>query len=101
MLPTAAAAWAALGEGGTPAGSILSHRPVRTSRMCTSLVAPARRIPAAKDETASDVGEFVMLGQLKIAWAGRRGWGGARCLVQPLEEMPEETNTTAQLCAPF
>ena len=47
MLPTAAAAWAARGEGGSPAGSIRSHLPVRTSRTWTSLVAPANLMPAA------------------------------------------------------
>jgi hypothetical protein len=33
MLPTAAAAWAALGEGGSPCGLIFSQLPVRTSKM--------------------------------------------------------------------
>ena len=45
MLPTAAAACAALGEGGSPCGFIRSHFPLLTSMMCTSLVAPASRIP--------------------------------------------------------
>ena len=47
MLPTAAAACAALGEGGSPCGAIFSHLPERTSNMWTSFVAPARRMPAA------------------------------------------------------
>lgn len=47
MLPTAAAACAARGEGGSPSGVTFSHLPLRTSMMCTSLVAPARRMPAA------------------------------------------------------
>lgn len=46
MLPTAAAAWAALGEGGSPCGFMRSHLPLRTSIMCTSLVAPASLMPA-------------------------------------------------------
>lgn len=46
MLPTAAAACAALGEGGSPWGFMRSHFPLLTSMMCTSLVAPASRIPA-------------------------------------------------------
>jgi hypothetical protein len=46
MLPTAAAACAARGEGGSPSGTTFSHLPLRTSMMCTSLVAPARRMPA-------------------------------------------------------
>lgn len=46
MLPTAAAAWAARGDGGSPSGVTFDHVPVRMSKMCTSLVAPARRIPA-------------------------------------------------------
>lgn len=50
MLPTAAAAWAALGEGGSPSGVTFSQRPVRTSMMLTSLVAPARRMPADKPQ---------------------------------------------------
>ena len=45
MLPTAAAACAALGEGGSPCGFMRSHFPLLTSMMCTSLVAPASRIP--------------------------------------------------------
>lgn len=45
MLPTAAAACAARGLGGSPCGTTFSHLPVRTSMMCTSLVAPARRMP--------------------------------------------------------
>jgi hypothetical protein len=47
MAPTAAAACAARGEGGSPCGVILDQVPVRTSNTCTSLVAPAKRIPAA------------------------------------------------------
>ena len=50
MLPTAAAACAALGEGGSPCGAIFSHLPLLTSMMCTSLVAPASLIPAARAE---------------------------------------------------
>lgn len=46
MLPTAAAACAARGEGGSPCGVTFSHLPLRTSMMCTSLVAPASRMPA-------------------------------------------------------
>ena len=46
MLPTAAAAWAARGEGGSPAGVMRSHLPLRTSMRWTSFVAPARRMPA-------------------------------------------------------
>mmetsp|Transcript_40337 Transcript_40337/g.86061 ORF Transcript_40337/g.86061 Transcript_40337/m.86061 type:complete len:235 (-) Transcript_40337:204-908(-) len=45
MWPTAAAACAALGEGGSPPGSMRSQRPVETLMMCTSEVAPASRIP--------------------------------------------------------
>ena len=45
MLPTAAAAWAARGDGASPAGVARSHFPVRTFMMCTSLVAPASRMP--------------------------------------------------------
>ena len=48
MLPTAAAACAARGEGGSPDGCNLVHVPERTSNMCTSLVAPAR--PATECE---------------------------------------------------
>lgn len=46
MLPTAAAACAARGEGGSPWGAMRSHLPLRTSMMCTSLVAPASLMPA-------------------------------------------------------
>ena len=46
MLPTAAAACAARGEGGSPCGTKRSHLPLRTSMMCTSLVAPASLMPA-------------------------------------------------------
>ena len=46
MLPTAAAACAALGEGGSPCGFMRSHLPLLTSMMCTSLVAPASLMPA-------------------------------------------------------
>lgn len=46
MLPTAAAACAALGEGGSPCGFMRSHFPLLTSMMCTSLVAPASLMPA-------------------------------------------------------
>lgn len=45
MFPTAAAACAARGEGGSPSGVTFSQRPVRTSMMLTSLVAPAKRMP--------------------------------------------------------
>ena len=45
MLPTAAAACAARGEGGSPCGVIFSHFPTRASNTCTSLVAPASRMP--------------------------------------------------------
>ena len=45
MLPTAAAACAARGEGGSPCGTKRSHLPLRTSKMCTSLVAPASLMP--------------------------------------------------------
>jgi hypothetical protein len=45
MFPTAAAAWAARGEGGSPWGVTLVHLPGRTSKMWTSEVAPARRMP--------------------------------------------------------
>ena len=48
MLPTAAAACAARGEGGSPCGAIFSHLPLLTSMMCTSLVAPASLMPAAR-----------------------------------------------------
>lgn len=48
MLPTAAAACAARGDGGSPSGAYLSHLPLRTSKMCTSFVAPARRMPTQK-----------------------------------------------------
>jgi hypothetical protein len=47
MAPTAAAACAARGEGGSPWGVILDHVPARTSNMCTSFVAPASLMPAA------------------------------------------------------
>lgn len=48
MLPTAAAACAARGLGGSPSGVTFSHLPLRTSMMCTSLVAPASRMPASR-----------------------------------------------------
>lgn len=45
MFPTAAAACAARGDGGSPDGTTFAHLPDRTSKMWTSLVAPARRMP--------------------------------------------------------
>lgn len=45
MLPTAAPAWAALGDGASPCGITFFHVPEYTSNMCTSFVAPANLIP--------------------------------------------------------
>mmetsp|Transcript_2767 Transcript_2767/g.11287 ORF Transcript_2767/g.11287 Transcript_2767/m.11287 type:complete len:453 (-) Transcript_2767:260-1618(-) len=45
MLPTAAALCAARGEGPSPVGSSLVHTPLRTSKLCTSEVAPASLMP--------------------------------------------------------
>ncbi len=65
MLPTAAAACAARGLGGSPSGVTFSHRPLRTSMMCTSLVAPASRMPAVHEEVRQGdwAAECVRLGQ--------------------------------------
>jgi hypothetical protein len=57
MLPTAAAACAARGEGASPSGVIFSHLPFFTSNTCTSLVAPARRMPAAEGGGADAAGK--------------------------------------------
>eukprot|EP00955_Chlamydomonas_euryale_P097241 365062-Chlamydomonas_euryale.AAC.10 len=47
MFPTAAAACAARGLGGSPCGTTFSHVPDRTWKTCTSWVAPASLMPAA------------------------------------------------------
>ena len=47
MLPTAAPACAARGDGASPNGVIFFQTPEKTSNTCTSLVAPANRIPKA------------------------------------------------------
>ena len=44
MLPTAAALCAARGLGPSPVASSLLHTPLRTSKLCTSDVAPARPV---------------------------------------------------------
>ena len=52
MVPTAAAAWAARGEGGSPWGLTFCQSPVRTSMMCTLFVAPASLMPVPPGTTA-------------------------------------------------
>ena len=59
MLPTAAAACAARGEGASPSGASLVHAPERTSKQCTSEVAPASRIPVAAPAPAEEFSSAV------------------------------------------
>ena len=59
MLPTAAAACAARGEGASPSGASLVHAPERMSKQCTSEVAPASRMPVAAPAPADEFSSAV------------------------------------------
>jgi hypothetical protein len=89
MEPTAAAACAARGEGASPSGVIFSHFPVLTSKTCTSLVAPARRMPA---------------GRMDRGGAGARGcgraWAGALLAADVLHAPLPRWHAVKRPCPP-
>ena len=93
MLPTAAAECAARGEGPSPEASSLLQTPLRTSKLCTSEVAPARPGGERRRGGAADVNDQIRSREscserekkMRDGWrAGRGRTDAARAPVGPV-----------------